>query len=759
MKYKHCIALSLLIIWSSVNNVLACGPEYYPVPGDYDLFKIIPAENSSSNNAQADDNIRLWHKYVHQQVALQDISAAVYKATLEYTQFVDKHFDELRQNKNTTDYPFFDYLLKTNDKEAMEYLLLAKRCETSRFKYYDPWYYPSKDDLEFTDLKQIYQEAIAYKGSKLKSRYLLQAIRAAYSMLRYDDCLSLWENEVMLLPSDAITQMSATYIGSIYFRLQEYEKAAFIYSATNDITSLKWCIAKLEEPSDELETIQTIYKYAPQYPDFPDMVASFIRRAERTTVRKWVTGSYWSWYSDDDYSKQRETYQQLLLFANRVVKEKQCHDPAYWQSVASYLTFLDGDYKKANTMLRKAEAMKGEVSTHNNIRVLRILYDAVLCKYDRKYEHKLLSQLQWLYQMAEKTPFNENRIYNYRNHYTDVLERLVDYHWVPNLRKQGDTNKVCGLIGLKSEIRSKHFSHRTEKADSVDWFWNNDYSTPIFNHLDTLSTKEVLAYKKYLFGKPQSQLDKFITGRCYQNEMYYNELIATKYIRTADFEEAASYLKNVSDEFLSRQNILHYLVNKDEKTDIWFYGPNRYYDWEYFNRKDFKGRYDNKLHFCQKMITLKRQLNGNLSAAVKSTLLYQYGTKLFHASYQGKLWAITHYGKGGTYGGGENGPLDSSKPLDVLDVLAMEYFKKAEELADNPGIKAKSIYAQAYMMGNACINYDWKEGKLHSTINWQSQQCELYNKMLVNAHHEEFRHFIQRCDQLMHYSLKLQELW
>lgn len=692
-------------------------------------------------------------------VELSDISLAVYKASLQETKFIHEHFDEWHHNEKSSGYPFFDYLIKRNDKEALEYLLLAKRCEESRFRRYDPWYYPSKEDLEFIDLKQIYKEALAYKGDKLKSRYFLQAMRAAYSMFDYENCLSLWENEILLLPADAITKMSACYIGSIYYNQQEYEKAAIIYSKTNDIVSLKWCISKLEKPLSEVETIEAIYKFAPQYPDFPKMIAPYIRRAEKTTIQKWITHPYWSWYDEKDYSNNRETYQQLIQLALKIVKEQRTHDPAYWQSVASYLTFLDGNYQKANKMLQKAEVMKAEIASQNNIRVLRMLYDAVLCKYNRQYERKLLSQLQWLYQMAEKTPYDEERIYNYRNRYTDVLERLVDYHWLPAFQKQGKMNRVCGLIGLKSEIRSRHFAHRTQKADTTDWFWNHDYSSSVFCHLDTIPLQDVIAYKKYLFGRPKSALDKFVAEKCYRDESYYSELIATKYIRTANFEEAIPYLENISNEFLSRQNIFSYLVDKDETTDIWDYHPSPYSNWINIDRKDFKGKYNNKLHYCKKMIAIKKQIDSCPSLVEKSVLLYEYATRLFHASYQGKLWAITHYGKGSLYGGGENGLLEASKQMDTLSMLAKDYFTKAEVFAVTPGIKAKSIFAQAHVSEDKCFFHEWQDGKWQTKLNWQSKQRELYNKLLFNANQEEYNYFVQRCDLLQDYSLALQNLW
>ncbi|NDV64851.1 hypothetical protein [Bacteroides sp. 224] len=761
MKYKHYIAISLLIAALS-GKIYACGPMYYPSPSDYAFFQIVPVEQSASEKEKTDENIRLWHEYVNRKVEADEIVEAVYTLYAEVND-VFENFEEWQRINKDTGNKFLNYLLKTNDKEAVAYLLLAKQCEMARFKRTDSWYYPTKEDLKYLDLKEIYEEAVAYKGEKLKLRYLLQAIRAAYTMLAYDDCIRLWEEEVLALPQNYITIMCSSYIGSIYFKREEYEKAALIYSLTNDLQSLNWCLSKLGEPDSEIGKIELIYKYMPGYKELPKLIAPIIRRAEYGTIQKWIPhGSYIAWYENTDYEKERESFQQLVRLAHKVVKENKTPEPAYWQSVASYLIFLDGDYKEANRMLLKAEQMKGSVPVHNNIRVLRMLYDAVLCKYDRGFEEKLLTQLQWLFEMVEQTPFAEERIYGYRNRYTDVLERLVDYHWVPGFQENEDTNRVCGLIGLKTEIRGRHFQYRTEKADSVSWFWNDDYSTPIFSHLDTIPLNNVLAYKQYLYSKPKTKLDKFIVAHCYKNENYYDELIATKYIRLAEFKKAIPYLERLGEEFLSRQNILSYLVDRSTFTEVWNYNPDAYSSWSEIDRKNFLGRYDNKLQFCKRMIELKKQIESSKSNPLKSSLAYQYATALYHASYRGKLWAITHYAKGLGCGGGEYGPLwGRSRQLDELQEFAMSYLKLSEELADTSEKEAKSIYTQAYIAKDKCIErtYDWKENKWNTTVNWQSEQCKLYNKLLLNAYKPEFSHYIMRCDKLIDYSLVLSDLW
>ncbi|NDV58712.1 hypothetical protein [Bacteroides sp. 519] len=758
MRYKHYIVLSLLLFIFS-NKSSACGPEYYPRPSEYNLFKIIPEEKFDSSTQNADDNILLWYSYVQKKVDASEISQAVYKTSSEEIQHLYEQFEDLRKEPDEIGNQFFSYLIQTNDKEVIRYLLLAKQCEEARFRRLDAWYYPSKEDLEFTDLKEIYKEALLHKESKLRSRYLLQAMRAAYSMFAYEDCISLWENEIRYLPQDAITMMSTAYVGSIYFQEKEYEKAAIIYSMSDDIQSLKWCISNLENPTTPLETIELVYKYMPHYTGFAEMVAPLINRAEKTTVNRWTTEEYWSWYEKNDYEIQRKNYQQLTRFALRVVREKRNPDLAYWQSVASYLTFLDGDYHKANDMLMKAERLKGEIPTQNNIRVLRILYDAVLGKYNRQFDKNLLPQLQWLYQMAEKTPFLENRIYNYRNRYTDVLERLIDYHWVPGYQKKGNTNRVCGLIGLKTEIRSKHFEHREEKADTSKWYWNNDYSSSIFCHLDTIPLQQVIDYQKYIFEKPKTALDQFIAKQCYKDPAIYNDLIATKYIRMAEFEKAVPYLEKLSNEFLSRQNIINYLVKKDSSTDIWLYSYTSFNERYEFDRKQSIETYDYKLRFCRQTIQFKHLISTCQNPAIKASLAYQYATVLANASYYGKLWAITHYGKGELYGGGENGPLESSKQLDVLDSVAVKYFRLAEELAETPDIKAKSIYAQACLSKDPCLSYDWVDGKWQVKTNWQSEQCGLFNKLIVNSYQEEFGYFIRTCDRLQDYSYELSRFW
>src|SRR5215813_5525606 len=81
---------------------------------------------SDAEKVNAQDNEALWRKYCKNKVSVDDIT----------TVLENYGFSEINSNNSN---PFVQYLFKTNDTEAINYLIFAKNCEFFNSLQADPW--------------------------------------------------------------------------------------------------------------------------------------------------------------------------------------------------------------------------------------------------------------------------------------------------------------------------------------------------------------------------------------------------------------------------------------------------------------------------------------------------------------------------------------------------------------------------------------------------------------------------------------------
>ena len=133
------------------------------------------------------------------------------------------------------------WIVKHQDRELADFLLLAKLCEKIRWEQNSPWYYPVDNDAVSISLADIAAKARAYRGKRLRDRYALQAIRAMFATGQYDACINYWAEVCNQLPEGLIKRMILPYVAGAYFRTGVTEKAMQIYAECGDVESLIFC--------------------------------------------------------------------------------------------------------------------------------------------------------------------------------------------------------------------------------------------------------------------------------------------------------------------------------------------------------------------------------------------------------------------------------------------------------------------------------------------------------------------------------------
>jgi len=711
---------------------------WYPTysPGEYTMFY---ADNTTFQWTVSLDeiNIKEWRKLIKNQATIDDIKEVVYEYSIRDMEKIatGKLNKEDALYKNS----FVRYLQKNNDMEIINFLILAKRCEVARANRADKWWYPTKEDLNNYDLQAILDEALAYKGTRLKNRYLLQAIRATYTMRNYDLCLNLWENQIKKMPQSAVKSMCMGYIGGIEFRKGNYEKAIQFYNESNDQDSFWWCAKHLTKENSTVERIKILYKYQPSSAELAFMIEKVCRDAEG---------------SANYYLKKRARYIELRDFALRVAAEKRSDNPAMWQYAAAFLTFLDGKATLALQYSEKADRLQGTPFIKEKNKIFQIMLEAYVAKkYDADFEARFLPKLQWLDSLIVRGATKDfaysdwDTKNNYSQYYPfDMMRKITLAVMVPKYQKQKDYTKALLLAGMASErmrllVNFKHIETRTGWGDKK-YKWNTDYSTDIFNYMNEFPVENVIEYQQLLQSGGRNEFEQFLIARCYKNDDYFNELIGTKYMRLEKFDVAIPYLSEVSNQYIKTMNIYSYFC----------LDPFR----EVYERKKLHKPYPAyKLNFAKKMLVLQQKMQTEKNKEKKAIATWQYAIALERSVSQRESWALTTYYMGDGYDNYNNTFNDWEKSL----------LKRSEHLIAQTGETIRnsedSIIRAKYDWYKD-VRYTWPYSYCCKTGKYLYQPNETY--MNFSEKHKDItllQPYLSGCDAFASYVLPqyIDERW
>jgi len=725
MKSLKYTLVSWLLLFCT--NGFSCWSPTYST-GEYYMFYAYDNTKIKSSVSLNEMNIEEWRKLIKNQATIEDIKEVVYKYSINDMEKIAIHklVSEDAMYKNS----FVRYLQKSNDTEIVDFLILAKHCEMARAKRADKWWYPTKEDLKNYDLQVILDEALAYKGALLKNRYLLQAVRAAYTMGNDDLCLNLWDKQIKKLPHSAVKTMCMGYIGGIEFRKGNYEKAIQFYNESNDQASFWWCAKYLTKENSSMERIKILYQYQPSSEELAVMVQDICREAEEYANPQVFDNKN---YNSDKYRENRKHYVELRDFALRVAVEKRSNNPAMWQYTAAFLTFLDGKTALAQQYAEKAAALQGTSFIKEKNKVLQIMLEAYAEKsYNEEFEKRFLPKLQWLDSLivrdVKKVVYGDwSTKSNFSQYYPfDMMRKIVLGVMSPKYQQQNDFTKALLLAGMASErLRLLVNFKRNEE-------WNEDYSTDIFNYMDKCPVENVVEYQQLLQSGGRCKYEQFLASKCYKNDDYLNELIGTKFMRLEKFEEAIPYLSNVSNQYIKNMNIYSYF-----RLD-----PFR----EVFESKKLQKPYpEYKLNFANKMLSLQQKMETEQNREKKAAAIWQYAIALERAVSNWEAWALTTYYMGSGYDNFNYVFNDWEKPL----------LKRSEKLIAQAGKtmeNSKSTVIQA--------KYDWYMNVEYSYEGWQKNEtyknfAEKYKDKSV------LQPFISGCDNFKSYYIPqyMNEKW
>lgn len=643
MRYTRFIAtISLLLAFVQAQ---ACIEPVYE-PSGYYLFHLVdfPDNVTGSFNLNSDENCLLWQQQTSESIPVTDIYQLVYRFDIETLAElkVGRIPMEVRGNQMA------QWLVRNNDQDAIDFLMLAKNCEWLRRKSLSPWYYPSKDDPVKYSLNDVAEVARQRIGGRFADRYALQAVRAMTSLKQYEEITGLWNETERMIPEGVLKQMALSYVAGAYYHLDDIEQAKRHYIMANDIDGLLYCDQRYHRKMSRVEEMELVYENYPNCPRFREMLWKLLGQIEPNLN---VNSDAWEWEVDLG----KDEFNQLGILCDKVLEGDSRADKALWAYAATFIAHLQGDDRKAERYLKKAENNVKDQNLTDAIKVMRIYIDAQICTYDKTYEQRLFAQLQWLQGMLE-THIDDETIYGTHSFYglktcrsyyywSDAMRCILLGTVCPKLMDAGKTTLALQLANMASytllneidqvgvtsweddfyqEYGGRHITLTLEEYRNSHFYNEYDYSCHFAAMMDTLSANELMVYAR-VAERPQNDFQRFINAHSFIDMDYLNEIIGTHCLREMRYADAEHYLSKVSAAYGFRTNT-HYYLDRDPFSltqRLWSHAD------------------DAKLYFAKSMNRLEHEIAATTEPNRKALLMIDYAVGLRNSF--DYCWALTQY--------------------------------------------------------------------------------------------------------------------
>lgn len=646
MKSAKYFLISLLAIVAT-HSARACFEPWYS-PGTHCMYRVYEEQTETQQELTgcypgSKENCLLWQQLTSKSIPIDDIFEIVYAMLLEDYEAIYNNPTKSYENR------FVEWITK-KDTAILDFLLVAKTVEYIRLEQNSRWYYPTMKTRTRSTLDELAQKALAANDKRLRDRYLLQAVRALFSLGRYQECVELWDNEIKLLPKDNLMRiLMQPYIEGANFREKRSEKAIEYFAEIGDIQSVLFCSGQLGKQLSAVDALELICKYVPD--------SRHVERELQELIREYEPRE--SGFDAKPKFKATKEFNKLYSLCLKMAYGNKSKNRAMWFYTASYLAELKGESRQASYLLGMAENLPATDFLQESIKVFRIYLDAKLLPYDEEYDKKLYAQLMWLdkkieqniddeaiHDICDSYKFNMGLSFYYWN---DVMRRIILFEVCPRMIEAGKTTRALQLANMadnrllnvvnridvyeyKYDEKSDKSTYVTKSLTMQEYRYSNrfneyDYSNYFFQIIDHLDADAAIKYIEDV-KHPQSAFDRFLNTRGYIGDDYLYDIAGTLCLREMRYCEATQYLKKVSPAFKDHLNVLEYMK----------------YDPFEIERKRKNPRGDFRYEFAQEMYSLEQSIGEAPDPDSKAKLMLKYAIGLKNSF--GKCWCLTQYYKG-----------------------------------------------------------------------------------------------------------------
>ncbi|MBO7160604.1 MAG: hypothetical protein J6V62_04115 [Paludibacteraceae bacterium] len=381
MKWIKYLLISLLTL--SVADVWACATPYAS-PRDYALYRVNDKEKIADKqylyyHPSAEENCLAWQQLSDKTILPSDIYQVVYKMSLD-------DFEKMYHNREGNYGNSFAEWIIQKDTTLLQLLRVAKTNEYIRSKVNSRWYYPGMNLGTSMTLEDIVEVSLSITDERLRDRYLLQAVRALFTMWKYESCIELWEKEASLLPQNNIMRrLIEPYIAGAYYHVGQKDKALDYFVKSSDFESVFMCYDPKGDSLNLVDKIDIVCRYNPNAPILKNMLQEYI-----------LNLNPYSGYYELKYQVESKEFVQLLGLSQQLSADKRVKNKALWLYTTAFMQELLGNTQEASKWLSKAQKQRSNAFLAESMQVFRIFLDAKTSTYNQAYENKLLKQLKWL---------------------------------------------------------------------------------------------------------------------------------------------------------------------------------------------------------------------------------------------------------------------------------------------------------------------------------------------------------------------------
>lgn len=704
-------------------------------------------------------NVQSWQNYIGKGVPTEDIEFVIYAFPFDELQV---GYRALEQNKKWIipelwrNNQMLLWLTQKKNREALRYLVLAKKAEPLSTKDYDPWN-PTPIDTELVKicLNESIDGFTKTKTPFFKARYAFQIIKNAFYGEQYGQCLDHFVNYAM--PVEGLDvyldkRMYAYRAGALYKQGKKAEAAycfAMLFDKTQDVNlayqhSLGFVWSEKETPLQEVlaycgnnkhersvvyalygmrqtEPFQTQYldscfQYDANNELLDVLLLREINKAElaylqmRADIERgyyvydgWTGGPLFGLNEEikqSDLFKKNgvpQPLQSLSSYVDRMAKSEKVANPALWKMSAGYLAYMceDEDYTNAQYWYKQAARSNPSEAIQNQLKVLNLLYtlrDANALPMAQ--ETKILEGLE---QVEALSKSNAMYLPVFRN----VLRSELPAYF---LRKNDTLRMMLSYHRFENSNSYKEpdannnqiIKHFSDYSFSNSGHWMNHYFSQ--EQLDAVVTMQ---------HNNSNPLDRWLLKGNEYNQRIVNELKGVKYFRAFEYEKALSILKGQQD-LPTVPDIFHMYVN----------------DYQDIGENQMEQEYTTA-EVLQQLIDLKKKAPTDPFSA------YRYASVLYSLSYHGRCHYAWNFHRDYTdtnpyYYDKENG---NYTPFDMQFFYADEaytWFRKAYTGSKDPIVKQNALWMMAKCEQKRCPleqgNPYWNDADADSYVKWNVNQ-------------------------------------
>ena len=579
------------------------------------------------------------------------------------------------------------------------------------------WDYPSKEDLQARSNKLLVvrQYALGKVKTRLRSQHALLYMRCNMILGRHSENVQFWEQTASKFINSVYRDMMMNIYAGALVKTGRADEGGEIFMQQGDYQSLMTIYYKRRS----FDAIRQVYERNPNHSALPFLLQDFVNNAQE---------AYDSEHDKEWPGKlfirniQRDEAMKMAAFAWQVVCDGKSEVPAMWAAAAAWLNYMFGDKKDAVRYAETARFAQGTEMMKDCARVLQIYIRSAVEAPTLSLDNALAADLQWLTEKSEEGISDDKPYYEHNYFYFNARDRIVHQVLADKYQAQGRTSTALALYYLAGS-------------------YTYDYA------LDTMAVEHLLEYYAYAKSRTtNNKLDDFLKKKLETNDDELINLIGTKYLRLAQWEESIKWLDKVPVEFYNTKGYAVYATFRTPDVEPWI--KRQWLD------EDHEVPFDQirlsanpRKAVAQEIMQLEKGLN-LLKGEARLQRCYDLAVRYAQIHITGDCWYVLHDAKSTYYD-----PTEPAEPNEVdFAAKAVQMLRQTANSTDFK-LKERALFALSYIYLNPDCWHDTRWNSETADDDWiavpDRQQYRNFEALLKHerTNPTQTSLYVSRCDE------------